>query len=365
MFKMCKLLFTIVYRNIGWMIGAKLSREGRMRNDDTTRNGSTNDANEPSFKERTRRESTFNAVSKHYQVINEIGRGKRSKVYQATNLKHGELCAVKVYRKEDLTTETIRLTIFQEVYILKRLNHTNILNLHLVHDNDQFVFVQSQYCFQGNLNDRLKVTTFMNEIRILEIMKQLFQALQYLHDHGIAHCDIRPESLLFSARGTLKVANFGCAYIRSDGDDGECFVHCGEKPFRAPETLTEQSYNPTLADLWSAGAILYLMMTKKKLFHEIPNSNSDNDNGKRIVRARKEIENYSQVSQEDIGINMLDINVTKRSKMTQKLLWRLLQMKPYERIGTKEGHRECVKGLEMLNEALNNRRKAERDAMRD
>jgi len=88
----------------------------------------------------------------------------------------------------------------------------------------------------------------------------LAAALAYCHDHRIYHRDIKPENLLLDENYQLKVADFGLAAIRADPEE-LLRTECGTRSYMAPEVLARQQYDGSKADCWSAGVVLFIMLS--------------------------------------------------------------------------------------------------------
>jgi hypothetical protein len=90
--------------------------------------------------------------------------------------------------------------------------------------------------------------------------QQLVLGLRYAHSQGIAHRDIKPENLLLDADGALKISDFGLSNLQPA--DGKALLQtvCGTPNYVAPEVLKERGYNGFLADAWSCGVVLFVML---------------------------------------------------------------------------------------------------------
>lgn len=95
-------------------------------------------------------------------------------------------------------------------------------------------------------------------------MKQLLNGIKYMHDHGVAHCDIKPENILFHPNGLLKICDFGTSCVFQTA--WERHVHyqtgvIGSEPYVAPEEFNKvREYDPRLADCWSCGIVYCTMI---------------------------------------------------------------------------------------------------------
>lgn len=123
-----------------------------------------------------------------------------------------------------------------------------------------------EYAPFGNFKDVIldNGSLFSNEKLIRTFFHQLINALEYMHNKGIYHLDIKPENLLLGEGFQMKVADFDLSYIK--GEDHK--IHSrGTKCYRAPELAQEQCKNPAAADVYSAGVFLYVMKTLGSLPH--------------------------------------------------------------------------------------------------
>jgi serine/threonine protein kinase len=93
--------------------------------------------------------------------------------------------------------------------------------------------------------------------------KQLVSGLQVCHQKGVYHRDIKPENLLLDGDFMLKIADFGLSALHEDGDGGISMLHteCGTRGYMAPEILAHRAYDGAKADVWSAGVVLFIMLS--------------------------------------------------------------------------------------------------------
>lgn len=108
------------------------------------------------------------------------------------------------------------------------------------------------------------------------VFQQLINAIEYLHSIGVAHRDIKPENILLDYQNNVKLIDFGLSNFYQKNE--KLLTSCGSPCYAAPEMLVEQAYDPTLADIWSCGIVLYAMIcgflpfedkSTKVLYHKI------------------------------------------------------------------------------------------------
>lgn len=141
----------------------------------------------------------------------------------------------------------------QEIEILKGLRHENIvLLLDTFETKTEFCLV-IEFC-QGELFEILEEDKSLPEELIRSIAQQLVSALFYLHSNRIIHRDMKPQNILISHSGVVKLCDFG--FARAMRDNTMMTSIKGTPLYMSPELVQEQPYNNTV-DLWSLGVILY------------------------------------------------------------------------------------------------------------
>lgn len=148
--------------------------------------------------------------------------------------------------------------IINEIRMLRRLNHSQIVKLHEVYE------MMGQVCLVMELVEGEKLFTYLTKNKALpeektaSIMKQIFLILSYLESQDIIHRDIKPENILYTidnkGKLNLKLIDFGLGTFHKRRD---IIKKCGTAGYVAPEVLNSEPYN-FKADLYSAGIIMYI-----------------------------------------------------------------------------------------------------------
>jgi calcium-dependent protein kinase len=132
-----------------------------------------------------------------YIIGKVIGQGAYGKVKLVTHRKSGVLRATKHIRKKSVQKDGEEKKLFEEVNILMRLDHPNIVRLfHLYEDKKNYIMV-TEYCSGGELFERIQRNTSFSEKMAAGLMRQILGAVNYLHERGIVHRDLKAENLLF------------------------------------------------------------------------------------------------------------------------------------------------------------------------
>jgi calcium/calmodulin-dependent protein kinase I len=223
-------------------------------------------------------------IKDKYILGEEIGRGGFSIVVEATCREDGEKYAVKIVEKTVIQDEIKLLR--REIEIMKQVEHENILKLIEIFEDDEKVYIVMELVDGSELFDRIVNKGYYSEKSTVHIVKQILNAVQYLHSKNIAHRDLKPENLLCSGSGSseiVKIADFGLSKLFS-GDE-ELTTSCGTPGYVAPEVLMSESYDKSV-DMWGIGIITYILLAgyppfygdnDTQLFEKIMNAEYDFD----------------------------------------------------------------------------------------
>jgi len=149
-----------------------------------------------------------------------------------------------------------------EISILLQLNHPNIIAMKECYETVDHIYLVLEYVSGGELFERIIERGHYSETEAALAVRQILNALQYLHAHNVVHRDLKPENLLYadsSEDSVLKLADFGLSKILDDTD--RCMqTVCGTVGYCAPEILSQEIYDSAV-DLWSLGVILYILLS--------------------------------------------------------------------------------------------------------
>ncbi|XVF76697.1 hypothetical protein PTKIN_Ptkin13bG0287300 [Pterospermum kingtungense] len=201
-----------------------------------------------------------------YLVGRKIGSGSFSIVWHATHRVHGTEVAIKEIAMSRLNKK-LQESLMSEIFILKRINHPNIIRLHDIIEVPGKIHLVLEYCKGGDLSMYITRYGSIPEATAKHFMQQLAAGLQVLCENNLIHRDLKPQNLLLSANDSnavLKIADFG--FARSLQPRGLAETLCGSPLYMAPEIMQLQKYDAK-ADLWSVGAILFQLVTGKTPFN--------------------------------------------------------------------------------------------------
>ncbi|XVF08170.1 hypothetical protein REPUB_Repub06bG0203000 [Reevesia pubescens] len=200
-----------------------------------------------------------------YLVGRQIGSGSFSIVWHARHRVHGTEVAIKEIVTGRLNKK-LQDSLMSEIFILKRINHPNIIRLHDIIEVPGKIHIVLEYCKGGDLSMYITRHGSVREATAKHFMQQLAAGLQVLRDNNLIHRDLKPQNLLLSrndSNAVLKIADFG--FARSLQPRGLAETLCGSPLYMAPEIMQLQKYDAK-ADLWSVGAILFQLVTGRTPF---------------------------------------------------------------------------------------------------
>ena len=206
------------------------------------------------------------ALRENYNISAKIGSGAFGYVRLAVHKDSNQKRAIKTIDKETITKDMKERTkFFNEVDILTRADHPNILRLYEFYEDERHYHLVTEYVAGGELFDFIIKSKMLSESIAANFMKQILSAVAYCHDHNIVHRDLKPENLLLdkeSADSTVKVIDFGTSAIYDQNK--QLTQKYGTAYYIAPEVLRKE-YNEK-CDIWSCGVILYIFLSGRPPF---------------------------------------------------------------------------------------------------
>ena len=116
--------------------------------------------------------------------------------------------AIKIIYKEECDYEE-QQKIMNEVEILKEVDHPHVVKIYEYFEDLQHIFIIMEFLEGGELFDKIKQSQYFSEDKSRNLMKDMLEAVNYLHKQNIVHRDLKPENILFTLNGILKVVDFG------------------------------------------------------------------------------------------------------------------------------------------------------------
>jgi len=207
-----------------------------------------------------------------YKICGLLGRGSMGKVYKVEMPVIGKISALKLLDPNPLLVdllgaETIQKLFISEAITMASLRHPNIVKIWDFDETKGKPFYTMEY--YGNNLGTIIGETYKTEkpSRIIKIDKaidytrQTLSGLACLHSAGVVHRDIKPYNILLTDDDTVKICDFGLSKLRGESYSGPSNLKVGSPWYAAPEQEDEPDRVDFSADIYSAGIMLYRMLT--------------------------------------------------------------------------------------------------------
>lgn len=203
-----------------------------------------------------------------YEVGRTIGEGTFAKVKFAQNTETGESVAMKVLDRSTIIKHKMVDQIKMEISIMKLVRHPYVVRLHEVIASRTKIYIILEFITGGELFDKIVHHGRLSEAEARRYFQQLIDGVDYCHSRGVYHRDLKPENLLLDSQGNLKISDFGLSALPGQGVN-LLKTTCGTPNYVAPEVLSHKGYDGAVADIWSCGVILYVLMAGYLPFDEV------------------------------------------------------------------------------------------------
>lgn len=199
-------------------------------------------------------------LNKRYEILDKVGSGGMSVVYKAKDTKLGRFVAIKVLREEFCFDESFVKKFKVEAQSAASLSHSNIVNIYDVGQEGRVHFIVMEYLEGETLKDYINNNGHLPDGEILKIAVCIASALDHAHNNHIIHRDIKPQNILLTNDGKVKVADFGIARVASDNTIDMPENPSGSVYYIAPEQA-RGGYQDNKSDIYSLGITMYEMAT--------------------------------------------------------------------------------------------------------
>jgi len=259
--------------------------------------------------------STKGKIDDYYTIGTKIGKGAFSTVYEGTQKSTKLSFAIKAINKKFIKQKLLE----REIEIMTKLHHSNILHCEEIFETETFIYLILEMIKGGELYDKIVDEGEYSEEETKLIVLQILDAVEYLHQNGIAHRDLKPENILCVSKTDsraifrheqIKVADFGLSKMFNTGDD--LISQCGSPTYVAPEVLLAKPYTAAV-DMWALGVVTFVILTGCFPFFE-------------------EGHNYSLLYQKIINVEYTFPDEPMLSKEAKDFIKRLLVKDPAARL---------------------------------
>ena len=207
------------------------------------------------------------ALAGRYQIEREIGRGGMATVHLARDLRHGRWVAIKVLR-EELAAAVGAERFLEEIRVTASLQHPHILPLFDSGSAEGLVWYVMPFVEGETLRSRLAREHRLPVDDALQLVREMADALEYAHRHGVVHRDVKPENVLLQS-GHALVADFGIALALENAGGARITrtgITLGTPSYMAPEQAAGDRPIDARTDVYALGAVLHEMLAGESPF---------------------------------------------------------------------------------------------------
>lgn len=199
-----------------------------------------------------------------YKIIEEIGQGGMGTVYRARDEVIGRDVAVKVIHERALHVPEIKERLYREARSAGQLAHENIMIIYDVGEQDGDPYIVMELLRGSSLRQLMREGVALSLLDKLEVAVQICDGLQYAHQHGIIHRDIKPDNIQVLEAGRVKILDFGIARVESEA---RTITHAsiGTPRYMSPEQIKGRNLDHR-TDIFSFGVVLYELLTGSNPF---------------------------------------------------------------------------------------------------
>ncbi len=195
-----------------------------------------------------------------YELLRDLGEGGEARVFEARDRQSGDVVALKVLKSELSKDSTVVQRFIAEAKLLIELECENIVSGNRVAREGPVFFSAMELIDGENLQDRLAEFGPLDEDLALDVVRQVANALSYLHTRNFVHRDIKPGNLLLSKDGRVVLIDLGFA-MSGGADTAESETTAGTVHYISPEQARGRDGLDVRADIYSLGATLYHLLT--------------------------------------------------------------------------------------------------------
>ena len=260
-----------------------------------------------------------------YEILKRIGSGGMADVYMAKDQKLNRNVAVKVLKREYVDDEKFLKKFQIEAQAVASLTHPNIVNIYDVGAENGVNYIVMELAGGITLKEYIKKKGYLSPQETVDVSIQIASAISHAHNHHIIHRDIKPQSILISEDGMIKVTDFGIAKAANTNTVTSTATAMGSVHYISPEQAKGR-FCDEKSDIYSLGITMYEMITGKVPF--------DHENGVTIalMHLQNDIVPPSEIKE---GI----------PDSLEKIILKCVMKKPEERYQTAE---ELIEDLKLV-----------------
>ena len=204
-------------------------------------------------------------ISKRYQIIEKLGAGGMAVAYKARDMRLGRFVTVKVLKDEYSENDDFLAKFSSEASAAASLSHHNIVRVYDVGEDRGINYIVMEYVHGESLKKTIEKKAPFDTLTTLSVAMQIASALSHAHKHHVVHRDIKPQNILVSVDGTVKVTDFGIARAATANTYAADVNAMGSVHYFSPEQA-RGGYVNEKSDIYSLGITMFEMATGKVPF---------------------------------------------------------------------------------------------------
>ncbi len=200
-----------------------------------------------------------------YRIIEKVGTGGMATVYKAYDANTDRHVAIKVLPEYHAKDSEFYERFRREARAIARLEHLNILPVFAFGEEEGTAYLVMRYLPTGTLSERIRQGKMPYD-EISRLLKQIASALDYAHEQGVLHRDVKPSNVLLDERGNAYLTDFGLARMVESTSDLTGSNMLGTPQYMSPEQCQGRKDLMPASDIYSLGVVLYEMVTGQTPF---------------------------------------------------------------------------------------------------
>ena len=212
------------------------------------------------------KKSASNLLGK-YKLVKKLGQGGMGEVYLGEDTKLGRKAAIKVLSKELAGKEDFVTRFYKEARAMARVNHDNAVSVYDVDQDRGIHYVAMEFVDGKSMQKWMDTLGTMSVGDALHVTLRCAEALQFAHSQNLVHRDIKPDNIMLTSKGKVKVADFGLAKATDeDLSMTASGTGLGTPYYMAPEQARNAKHVDGRTDVYALGVTLYYFLTGKLPF---------------------------------------------------------------------------------------------------
>lgn len=192
-----------------------------------------------------------------FDLIKPIGDGGFATIILVRSRQYNENFVVKLIDLSSDPGNALPTAFEAEIGALSNLCHPNVIQFFDYFTSENCLYIILEYCSGGSIKDIITQCGYIRPPMLIDLCRQIIDALAYCHSCGVTHRDIKPANILIDKYGRAKLADFGLAQHFGESQLSQWFG--GSLAYMSPEILKKKPFDPMKADIWALGVTFYEM----------------------------------------------------------------------------------------------------------